>query len=104
MDEYEKSEYDQKIPQAHTAEQLTAAWGRATRHQEDKQSKTTSSLFPVKMIAKLERTHSNVQQNMEQTQNPTMGATINNNRAAALERHIPSLLFVRKSNIVRTSE
>ena len=30
------------------------------------------------MIAKLERMHSNVQQNMEQTQNPTMGATINN--------------------------
>ena len=30
------------------------------------------------MIAKLERTHSNVQQNMEQAQNPTMGATINN--------------------------
>ena len=37
-------------------------------------------------IAKLE---SNVQQNMEQTQNPTMGATINNNnnnnRITALE-------------------
>ena len=30
------------------------------------------------MIAKLERTHSSVQQNMEQTQNPTMGATIKN--------------------------
>ena len=30
------------------------------------------------MIAKLERTHSNVQQNMEQTQNTTIGATINN--------------------------
>ena len=32
----------------------------------------------INMIAKLERTHSNVQQNMEQTQNPTMGATSNN--------------------------
>ena len=32
------------------------------------------------MIAKLDRTHSNEQQNMEQTQNPTMGATINTNR------------------------
>ena len=30
------------------------------------------------MTAKLEWTHSNVQQNMEQAQNPTMGATINN--------------------------
>ena len=48
------------------------------------------------MIAKLERTHSNVQQNMEQTQNPTMGATINN-RTAALERPTPFLLFVWKS-------
>ena len=76
------SEYDQKIPQSHTADQLTAQWGRATRHQEDKQSKATSSLFPIKMIAKLERTHSNVQQNMEQTQNPTLGATINNESTA----------------------
>ena len=51
---------------------------KITRHQEDKQSKATSCLFPINMIAKLERTHINVQQNMEQTQNPTMGATINN--------------------------
>ena len=51
-----------------------------TKHQEDKQSKATSyfSLFPIKMIAKLERTRSNVHQNMDQTQNPTMRATINN--------------------------
>ena len=55
------------------------------------------------MIAKLDRTHSNVQQNMEQTQNPIMGATINNKRTATLERQIPSLLIVRKRNIVRKS-
>ena len=62
------SEYDQKIhvPQSHTAGQPTALWGRTTRHQEDKQSKATSSLFPIKMIVKLKRTHSNLQQNMEQ--------------------------------------
>ena len=30
------------------------------------------------MIAKLERRQSNAQQNIEQLQNPTMGATINN--------------------------
>ena len=30
------------------------------------------------MIAKLEGAHSNVQQNMEQAQNPTIGATLNN--------------------------
>ena len=49
-----------------------------TRHQEDKQSKATSSLFPIKMIAKLEWRQSNAQQNREQPQNPTMGVTINN--------------------------
>ena len=55
--------------------------GRATqqsRHQEDKQRKPTSSLFPIKMIAKLEWTQINVQQNIEQVQTPTMGVTINN--------------------------
>ena len=40
-----------------------------------RQSKATSSLYPIKMIAKLDRTQSNVQK-MEQTQNPTMGAII----------------------------
>ena len=30
------------------------------------------------MIVKLERTQSNAQLNMEQTQNPTMGVTVNN--------------------------
>ena len=34
-----------------------------TRHQEDKLSKAISSLFPIKMIAILEWTQSNVQQN-----------------------------------------
>ena len=38
----------------------------------------TSSLFPIKMIAKLEGTLRNVQQNIEQLQNPTLGITINN--------------------------
>ena len=49
-----------------------------TRHQEDKLSKATSSLFLIKMIAKLEGTYSNVQQNIDQLQTPTMGVTINN--------------------------
>ena len=48
-----------------------------TRHQEDKLSKATSSLFPIKMIAILEWTQSNVQQNIEQLQTPTMGVTFN---------------------------
>ena len=36
------------------------------------------SLFPIKMIAILERTQSNIQQNIEQLQTPTMGVTTNN--------------------------
>ena len=48
-----------------------------TRHQEDKLSKATSSLFPIKMIAILEWTQNNVQQNIEQLQTPTMRVTIN---------------------------
>ena len=54
------------------------------RHQEDKQSKENHSL---ESVAKLERTQSNVQQNMEQTQNPTKEATSNNN-STALERTV----------------
>ena len=54
-----------------------------TRHQEDKQSKATSPLFPIKMIpikmnAKLECTQSNAQQIQEQIRNSTMRVTINN--------------------------
>ena len=37
------------------------------------------------MIAKLEWTQSNAQQNVEQLQNPTMGVTINNSSTTALE-------------------
>ena len=48
------------------------------RHQEDKRSKATSSLFSIMMIAKLDWTKSNAQQNIEQLQNPTVGVTINN--------------------------
>ena len=43
-----------------------------TRHQDDKQSKATSSLFPTEMIAKLERTQSITQQNIEQLQNTSL--------------------------------
>ena len=72
------SEYEQKIPQSHTADQLTALWGRATRQRQT----IRIPAFPIKMIAKLERKHSNEQQNMEETQNPTMGATIYNESTA----------------------
>ena len=36
------------------------------------------------MMAKLERTQSNTQQNIEQLQNPTMGATISNKSTTSL--------------------
>ena len=42
-----------------------------------RQSKATSSLFPIKMIAKLLRTKSNAQQHMD-TRDHRRGATINN--------------------------
>ena len=62
-----------------------------TRHQKDKQSKATSSLIPIKISAKLEWTQSNEQQNIEQLQNPTMGATINNDLYSAATENILSL-------------
>ena len=43
-----------------------------------KRNKATSSLFPIKMIAKLEWTQSNAQQNIEQLQHHTIGVTLNN--------------------------
>ena len=46
------------------------------------------SLFPFKVIAKLERTQSNAQQNKQEPQQP-IGNTkqqINNNKTTALER------------------
>ena len=47
------SEYDQEITQSQTAVK-PMAFTTIMRYKEDKQSKTTSSLFPIEMIAKLE--------------------------------------------------
>ena len=71
------------IRKNHNHKLQTNPWHRQeephnTRHQEDKQSKATSSLLTNKMIARLEWTQSNAQQNKEQLQNLTMGVTINN--------------------------
>ena len=68
------SEYDQEKPQSLTHGTSMKSHTTITRHLEDKLSKETSSLFPVKMIVKLE---CNVYQNKERLQNPTMGVTIN---------------------------
>ena len=53
------SENDQEIPQSRTADKPQAPQGShttITRYQKDKQSRATSSVFPVKMIAKLKWT------------------------------------------------
>ena len=56
------SDYDQEIPQSHTADQPTAPRGEPHNtsshkiYQEDNQNKATSSFFPIKMNPKLERT------------------------------------------------
>ena len=90
-----KCEYDQEIPQSQTADVHPHGTARKshstiTRHHEDKLSKANSSLFPLKMIAILEWTYSNVQQNIEQLQTPHNGSNnkqkVNNNRTTALER------------------
>ena len=62
-----------------------------TRRQEDKQSNATSSFFPIKMIAKLEWTQSNAQQNIEQLQNSTIGVKINNKSTTTEPPPISSL-------------
>ena len=61
------------------------------RHPKDNKSKTTSSLFLVKMIAKLARTQSNAHQNKDQHRTLTKNGRyikqkISNNRTSALER------------------
>ena len=48
------------------------------RHKTNKAKQPSLSLFPIKMVAKLEWTQSNAQQNIKQLQNPTIGLTINN--------------------------
>ena len=52
------------------------------RHQEDKQSKATSALFPIKMSAKQEWTHTITESNNGSINKKQ----INNNRTTTLER------------------
>ena len=71
------------IRKYHNHKQQTTLWHREeeplNHHETPRQIKQSNqlSLFPIKMIAILERTQSNVQQNIEQLQTPTMGVTIN---------------------------
>ena len=71
------------VRKCHNLKLQTNAWHRhttITKHQEDKLSQATSSLslWPIKMIAKLECKLSHLQQNIDQLQTATMGATMNN--------------------------
>ena len=58
-----------------------------TRHQEEKKIKATSSLFPIKTIAKLQWTQSSAQQNIGQLQYPTIGVTIINESTTTQQKH-----------------
>ena len=83
----------QEIPQSQLADKPMTPRGShttITRHQEDKLSKTTSTLFPIKIIAKL--TLSNAQQNKEQLQNPTIGVTLNSKSTTAALFYLKQLL------------
>ena len=74
------------------------------RHQEDKLSKAISSLFPIKMIAILEWTQSNAQQNIEQLQTPTMGVTINKKSTTTLLKKPYKARFIANSSSCTTTE
>ena len=57
------------IGKYHNYKLQTNQWHHKEEPQGDQLSKATSSLFPIKMIAQLEWTESNAQQNIEQLQN-----------------------------------
>ena len=65
------------------------------RHQEDKQSRATGSLFLIEMIAKLEWRQRNTHQTIEQLQNPTVGVTVTINTGV-----IPISLFLLATGTV----
>ena len=73
-----EGEYDQKY---HNHKLQTNPWRRKEEQHnnqekhEDKLTKATSSSLPIKMIAKTKWTQSIAQQNTDQLQNPTTGAT-----------------------------
>ena len=75
--QYKNSEYDQEIPQSQTADKPMAPRG----------TQTTSSLFPIKMAARVTTVNTirtiAYNKNIKQLQTPTMGVTINNKLACA---------------------
>ena len=75
------SEYGQEIPQSQTADKPMTPQRRATQQPRDTRktnlAKQPALSLPIKMIAILEWTYSNVQHNNDQLQTPTMGVPIN---------------------------
>ena len=73
------SEFDQEIPQSHTADNPVSPRGRAAQPPRDtrrtNQAKQSAPL-PTKTTAIPERTQNNARQNTEQIQTPTMKVTI----------------------------
>ena len=75
FDTHTLNEYDQEIPQSQTADKpggiVEKSHTTITRHQEDKQSKATSSLCPNEMIAKIVSEY-----DQEKPQSQTAGKTV----------------------------
>ena len=75
FDTHTLNEYDQEIPQSQNADKPRGIVGKShttiTRHQEDKQSKATSSLCPNEMIAKKVSEY-----DQEKSQSQTAGKTV----------------------------
>ena len=70
-----KREYDQEIPHSLTAYKMKhheeeSQTFSLTRHLKGNISKVTSSLFFVKIVAKVERIHSNAYQNKDNHRTP----------------------------------
>ena len=70
------SEYDEEIPQTQTADKPMASSGRAT--QQSRGTRKTNKAKQHALSSPSRWVQSNAQQNIEQPQNPTTEATINN--------------------------
>ena len=80
VESQEGSPFPAGVNKAHISRSVqltTLSHSTIKRHQEDKLSKATSSLFPIKMIAILKWKESNVQQSIDQLQTPSMRVIIN---------------------------
>ena len=77
-----------------------------TRHPKNNKNKATSSLFLVKMIAKLERTQSNAYQNKDQhrTIPQTMGGTVHKTISILTWQYLNCLHKVTRESVVACTD